>query len=141
MRFNQAQCRVLPGGHTSPPQRCGLGQGAGNGLGGKGLGGLVGSRLGMSPPCAQVAQEASSILAGASSAVASGSRAVPVPLPSALGRPPLAWRGGLWAPRSQTQPEGLERVQSRAGGWGRGWGTSAVGSGWGSWGVSLERGG
>ena len=107
----------------------------------KDLGGLADGWLNMSRPYAQVAKVATSILAGASSAVASGSRAVPVPLPSALGRPPLEWRGGLWAPRSQTEPEGLERVQSRAGGWGRGWGTSAVGSGWGSWGVSLERGG
>ena len=34
----------------------------------------------------------------------------------------------LWAPQHQGDPEGLERVQSRAGGWGRGWGTSLGGA-------------
>ena len=48
-------------------------------------------------------------------------------------------RAQLWAPHSQTDPEGPQRVQSRAGGWGGGWGTGLVGSGWGSWGGSACR--
>ena len=63
-RFHQAQCRALPLGHSNPRSATGWGRAAGQGLGGKGLGVLAGSRLGRSQQGAQVARKAGSVLAG-----------------------------------------------------------------------------
>ena len=82
----------------------------------------MGSRLGRSQHRAQVARRASSIPACVSNSVASGTRAVTVPLHWALVRPPLESCVQVWAPRCRRDTEGLERVQRRAAGLGKGLG-------------------
>ena len=114
MKFNKAKCQVLHMGRGNSKHKCRLAnEWTESSPAEKDLGVLVDKKLNMTRQCALAVQKANRTLGCLKSSVASRSRAVILPLYSALVRPHLQYCVRFWGPQHKKDMDLLKRVQSR----------------------------
>ncbi|KAJ7424398.1 hypothetical protein BTVI_06569 [Pitangus sulphuratus] len=111
--FNKAKHQVLPLGHSNPRQHYRLGHSGWKLAQWKRTRDAGQQSQNMSQQRAQVVKKASGILACISNSVVSRTRAVIIPLYSALVRPHIESHVQCWTPHSKKDIEVLEHVQRR----------------------------
>jgi len=115
MKFNRAKHKVLHLGWSNPKQRYRLGgEWLESSSEEKDLGVSVDERLNMTQQCVLAALKANYILGNIKGSVTSRSKAVILPLCSALMRHHLEYCIQFWRPQHKKDVELLEEVQRRA---------------------------